>query len=1143
MLRVRLIGELALEVDGSGIPPPPSRRARSLLAWLALHPGLHPRGELAARFWPNMLDASARTNLRSALMTLRNELGPEAGAHLVTTRDAIGFPRDGEVRVDAVELAALHAAGDCERAVELGEGELLPGLDDDWVYAARDEHRDLLMAAYARLAEGAEEKGDVAAAARWTRQLAAHDPLSEDAHRELIRRLAAAGDRAAALATFEQLRERLARELHVAPSAQTRVLVEVIRREGASAAVASEAEPATSAELDRVEPLPAALAPRRGPPFVGRADLLQRLRATWEQVGPGAPRLWLIAGEPGIGKTRLAAELASSVHNAGGRVLYGRAYPEPLAPYQPFAEALGFARFADLVGEAESDRYVLFDAVASQLARPPGALLVIDDLHWADRPALLLLQHVLRSSQPNPLLIVATYRTAEVDAGHPLAEMLGDLRREHPFERVVLDGLAPDELGGLVAGMTGSRGAKGFLAALHDETEGNPFFVEEVLRHLAESGSVEERMTGGALGRIGVPEGVKDVVGRRLARLGEHGNHALAIAAVVGRRFGVDVLERLSGLDEDALIAALDDALAADLIADEPGTPGRFTFKHALVRETVYDALSQTRRMRLHKRVGEALAAIHGRDLDPHLGELAHHFVLAAVPGDAEEAVRYATAAGDRALEQLAYEDAARHYEAALTCVELTEAASDFQRCDLLLALGSTEARAGAGIRARAHFEQAAELAERIESPPRLALAALGYGADVLGGLWWLSVGLTDERMVNLLERALAALPPDGPLRARVIAQRAMQHYWTSERERGTEISADAVAMARGAGDPATLLYTLAARHAAMWGPDAVREQLAVADEVVGLAERCGDRERGLVGLGWRITDLLVLGERAALDEAVETCVSWAESTRQRAHRWYANHSLATLAMVDGRYARVEELVSKALSFNPQVHDESVSQSWAIQMYGLRSEQARLDELEEVLGAAVELYTIVPAWRGALAWLYAETGRRDECRAEFETLAERDFEGIPRDGNWLTSVAFAARTCAWLGDGARAAVLHELLSPYARLNAVTGLGILYLGSVELYLGQLAATAERFDEAERHFDAARAMHEQMRSPPLRAHTDHQHARMLLTRARPEDRVRASELLDRAAASSEALGMTRLSREIEDLAGGREPSVTK
>jgi DNA-binding SARP family transcriptional activator/tetratricopeptide (TPR) repeat protein len=1141
MLRVRLIGEMAVEVDGSAITPPDSRRTRSLLAWLALHPGAHARGELAARFWPDMLDSSARGNLRSALMALRNELGPEAAECLVASRDSIGFPRDADVWVDAVEFASLVGGGRCKEAVELGEGELLPGLEDDWVYRARDEHRDLLMAAYARLAADAEGAGDLAAAARWTRCRAAHDPLSEDVHRELIRLLAAAGDRAAALAAFERLRERLAAQLQIAPSAQTRELVESIRRD--AGAEATEAEPAPAAAPEQAaEPLPPALAPRRGPPFVGRADLFERLFAAWNEAQGGFPSLWLLAGEPGIGKTRLAAELAARVHRAGGRVLYGRAYPEPLAPYQPFAEALGVARFASLAAAAENERYALFEAVAGQLARPPGALLVIDDLHWADLPALLMLQHVLRSSQPSPLMVVATYRHADVDARHPLAEALGELRRDHPFERVLLDGLEPEDLGGLVAGFTGPSGPECFLHALHGETEGNPFFVEEVLRHLKESGSLEARMTSGALARMGVPEGVKDVVGRRLARLGENTNHALAIAAVVGRRFGVDVLERLSGMREDALIAALDDALAADLIADEPGTPGRFTFKHALVRETVYDSLSQTRRVRLHKRIGEALADLHGRDLDAHLGELAHHFVAAARPGDADDAVRYAIAAGDRALELLAYEDAARHYEAALGCLDLTEGASDYQRCDLLLALGGAEARSGAGIRARAHFVEAADLA--VDSPPRLALAALGYGTDVLGGLWWLSVGLTDNPMVDLLERALAALPREGALRARVLAQRAMQTYWTDERERGKDMSAEAVAMARAAGDPATLLYTLAARHAAMWSPDAVEEQLAVADEVVRLAETCGDHERGLAGLGWRITDLLVLGERHAVDESIRLCLHWAESLPQPAHTWYATHLLAMIAMVDGRFDSVEDLTSTALAFNPQLHDQSASQSWAIQIYALRDEQGRLGELEEIIVAAVDLYPMVPAWRAALATLYAETGRDAECRAEFERLAKHDFAGLPRDGLWMTSMAYAVRACARLGDGERAAVLYEQLLPYASLNVVIGLGIHYAGSAELFLGLLASTTERWDDAERHFEAARAMHERMRSPPLVAHTDHEHARMLLARGRPEARPRANDLLTRAATTAATLGMTRLSDRVAELApGGREPSVTK
>ena len=225
MLRIRLIGEMALEIDGTPAAPPASRRARSLLAWLALHPGLHARAEVAARFWPDVLDSSARTNLRSALLTLRNELGPVGARHLAASRDAVGIPRGGDVWVDALEFEQRLEAGSLEEAVELGEGELLAGLDDDWVYSARDAHRDRLIAAYGRLAAAAERAGDRTAAVRWTRRLVSQDPLSEEAHRELIRRLAEAGDRPSALAAFAQLRTRLADELHLAPSAPTRELV------------------------------------------------------------------------------------------------------------------------------------------------------------------------------------------------------------------------------------------------------------------------------------------------------------------------------------------------------------------------------------------------------------------------------------------------------------------------------------------------------------------------------------------------------------------------------------------------------------------------------------------------------------------------------------------------------------------------------------------------------------------------------------------------------------------------------------------------------------------------------------------------------------------------------------------------------
>jgi hypothetical protein len=284
------------------------------------------------------------------------------------------------------------------------------------------------------------------------------------------------------------------------------------------------------------------------------------------------------------------------------------------------------------------------------------------------------------------------------------------------------------------------------------------------------------------------------------------------------------------------------------------------------------------------------------------------------------------------------------------------------------------------------------------------------------------------------------------------------------------------------------------------------------------------------VGLAWRLTDLLVLGERAAANDVAATCAQWAVELRQRAHRWYATHCQATLALLDGRIAAVEGMISKALTFNPQVHDQSASQTWAIQMYALRREQGRLGEMEPVMVPAAELYGAVPAWRAALASLYADTGRDAECRAEFERLAEDGFRGLPHDGNWLTAAAYATRSCTHLGDAQRAALLYDHLRPYRRLNIVTGLAIHCLGSVELYLGMLAGTTARWDEADDHFESARAMHSRLRSPPWHAHTDYEQARVMIARGRVEDRARAHKLLARAGATADALDMTRLSERV-------------
>ncbi len=322
MLRIRVLGELTLELDGEALPAPPGRRLQALLGWLALHPGMHARAEVAGQLWPDVLDESARMSLRTVLADLRRTLGD---GQLVATRDQVGLAR--EVWIDARAFDELLADRRLDGALALVRGEVLEGLADEWVYAERDRCAAAVRDALRGLAAQAEAAGDLRAAVARTREQVAADPLAEDAHRDLIRRLAAAGDRPAALSAYLSLRERLARELQIAPSAQTRALVAQIR--GAEAGPV--AVPAT--------PLPPPLARHHRSPFVGRAEALATLRDAFAGAGEG--RVVLLAGEPGIGKTRLAAELARAAHADGATVLYGRAHEDPLAPYHPFAEASG----------------------------------------------------------------------------------------------------------------------------------------------------------------------------------------------------------------------------------------------------------------------------------------------------------------------------------------------------------------------------------------------------------------------------------------------------------------------------------------------------------------------------------------------------------------------------------------------------------------------------------------------------------------------------------------------------------------------------------------------------------------------------------------------------------------------------------
>ena len=454
-------------------------------------------------------------------------------------------------------------------------------------------------------------------------------------------------------------------------------------------------------------------------PYVGRDAERSELVRLLDGALRGHGELVMIGGEPGVGKTRLTEEIGAEAKRRGMRVRVGRCYEmEGAPPYVPFVEIMeqimaaapSPAAFRELLGEdapevakllphlrrvysdippalelpAEQERRYLFNSLRDFLGRAASArpaFVVFDDLHWADEPTLLLLEHLAEQLPEMPVLVVGTYRDTEVTPGHPLARTFEALTRRSLVGRISLRRLAQDGVAGMLLALSGQEPPKSLVDAVHAETEGNPFFVEEVFKHLVEEG----RLLGPdgrfrpevAIGELDVPESLRLVLGRRLEHLGEDGRRALAAAAVVGRVFTYELLEALGELQPDALLDALDEAERARLVAPLSDAPDedRLLFSHELIRQTLLAGLSQPRRRRLHLLVAETLERLHATTLDDEASEIAHHLTRAGPAADRRKLLTYLTLAGRRAMRTAGYEDALHHFEQALSLAAVAEPA------------------------------------------------------------------------------------------------------------------------------------------------------------------------------------------------------------------------------------------------------------------------------------------------------------------------------------------------------------------------------------------------------------------------------------------------------------------------------------
>jgi class 3 adenylate cyclase len=1216
MLRVRVLGDLTIEVDGRAVEPPSSRRARALLGWLVVKRGMHPRSTLAARFWPDVLDESARTSLRSALSALRRALGPGSDQYLIAGRDEVGLADDSLVWTDLAEFGRCVAEERLEEALALSRGELLAGLYDDWGYEFRDGHHDRVADVLARLAAGAEAAGDLQRAIGYTRQQVALDPLAEEPQRDLMRRLAAAGDRAAAIKTYERLSQRLRDELRIAPSQATRELAETLRggrdADGAAPAAAAAPLPAAavvtllftdlvgSTELlselgddeaerlrrvhfgllrdvaaahggeavknlgdglmvafpstvnavgcaiaiqqavhrrnarqgdDRLQvrvglnvgepirdegdyfgtpvvvakrlcdiaaggqilasellralvesrgsftfrscgpmpvkgiaqPLPAceivwepaeerqiALPPSfvagESAPLVGRDHEFDELSRCWEEARDGRRRVAMVVGEPGIGKTRLAAEFCRSAHAHQAVVLLGRCYEESLVPYQSFAEALRHyvtecpldelrlvlgphrATLARLLPElsehalqaapgspgafGERELFVLFDAVASALSAIAAAhplIVVLDDLHWADAPTLSLLRHVVRATDGASLLILGTYRETEVDEGHALAEALAELRRARALDTLSLGGLAENEVAAMISSQSGRAAPAELARSIVDRTQGNPFFVEELLRDAAAGDDF-----GAALTRI--PDSVKDVLRRRLRRLGVTAKRLLTFAAVTGREFELDVLEPVAGLPVDQVAESLEEAIAAHIVGESTSSIGRYSFTHALIRDTIYEQLSLTRRAQLHRQIGEAMESVWSEKADEHASELAYHFSAA---GEVAKASAYHSQAAGRAQSVYAVEPALAHYTAALEAAAELGLQPEVEPAvrQLLLQRGRMRYRTGDIGGAGSDFEAALAAARRSQDRA-FEMATLN---EV--GILELRSSLTAAAECHHAALEVARDLDDAVAQTNALDRLAVISSHVLEFDLALELGEQALELARATGDDTVVGRAIDSIKLAVWQLG----DLGRLEELTGELERLWRERDDLWYLQFTLLEaaFVPIG-RAQWEEAAERLKAAAAINRR------VRDPLAEVLILDALcwLHRSRGAYEEALAAGRRAVAQAAGggwEAWAAATLGwtlldLRAPAEAAEILDrgraagERTGASSETVRCL----GQLAWARWLLGDKDEAQA----LATRGEEllgrvGAPEGGAFLFGAqAYAATARVLLGSGA-----------------------------------------------------------------------------------------------------------------------------
>lgn len=804
----------------------------------------------------------------------------------------------------------------------------------------------------------------------------------------------------------------------------------------------------------------------------------------------------MLSGEPGIGKTRLCEEAAVSAESQGAHVLWGRCHEiEGRPPFWPWVQLLqALARDgapAELAGSLDADsqplgllvpelrphlradvpaapsldsetaRFRLFQSMTALLRRTASRrprVVMLDDLHWADLPSLRLLEFLAHELADAPIAVFGTYREVEVRLNTALGEVLGRLGRYGTT--LPLAGLTVDEVSTFVTAACGRMVPRELAGRLHQETEGNPFFLDEIVR-LSREGRTD--LFAGPTGTR-LSHGVRGAIQQRLAPLPPETRRLVSIAAIAGRDFDLPLLGDVLEASPATLIQQLEPALGIELVVAVPGRVSSFRFAHALVRETLRESVAAHERAALHQQFGQSLERRHGAAIEGVVAELAHHYFEASANGVLPQAIDYAERAGRQALQLLAYEEAAEQFGRALHLAELAHGAEPMRVCELLLGLGDAKNRAGLTDESVQAYHRAAAVARQLGASALLARAGLGLCGV---GTGWTEFGRSDDKIVSLLQEALDQLSSDDlDLRARVLSRLATELYWATPPVDTNALSSEAVALARRSGDAATLGYALLGRLHCLADPSFVGERERLIDELMVVSGGRGELAQN--GYLWRLGNLQQLDRMAEVEACGDSLIQAVTASRQPGDQWLIDAVRAQRALVAGRLAEAESAVEPIL--NQPSHKANAEQAAVSLLFLVRREQGRQAELAEGLRAFAYQDIDAAVWRAALAMLYCESGALTEAKAELDGITRDGLLSLRRDNGWALAMACLAVTCRSCGTPDQAKLLYDSLVPYDGENVVGG-PFYFMGPVSYYLGLLAHVAGDHERARRHLAAS------------------------------------------------------------------------